>query len=78
MKPELNKTLNSTIIYKKLPESLCKELTEKFDRLRLCLIEDHGFNEDNNYTNHTCEFIDPGFGKELWCKHEGCKNIKVF
>lgn len=32
-----------------------------------------------NYTPpkyHTCEFIDPGFGDELWCKHDGCKRTK--
>ena len=27
---------------------------------------------------HTCEFIDNGFSKEMWCKHEGCKNTKEF
>ena len=21
---------------------------------------------------HTCEYINPGIGHDLWCKHEGC------
>lgn len=25
---------------------------------------------------HRCEFICPGFGDELWCKHDGCKRTK--
>jgi hypothetical protein len=28
-------------------------------------------------TVHTCEFIDPGFGLNLWCRHEGCKKTKA-
>lgn len=30
----------------------------------------------NLATWHNCEFIDPGFGSDLWCKHDGCKKSR--
>lgn len=33
---------------------------------------------EESLQKHICEFIDPGFGKELWCKYEDCKNTKTF
>lgn len=42
------------------------------------LLSSYDLTEEYNNANHICEFIDPGFGKEMRCKHEGCKNTKDF
>ena len=66
-------------LYKELRRIIMSDETWRFmkgaiDNSYFC--DDKVSNKVQQRNTHTCRFIDPGFGGDMWCSHNGCREIR--